>query len=199
MDSHAKANEAPTGSTLLLYRRNPTDKKAWGAFVERYGNIIYAWCRKWGLQRADAENLTQDLLAAMAKKIAKYEPGCRFRPWMKTVTHNAIKNFHRSRRIRTENHLNEIEAKDDLDERLESEYRRELLEDAKSLVRLRVEPKTWDVFNQRAEGRPAADVAKALDMTIAGVNQANYRVMGLLRREVARLEGAHGLSEDGHE
>jgi DNA-directed RNA polymerase specialized sigma24 family protein len=49
--------------------RSPLDQAAWNEFVERYGRRIYGWCRQWGLQEADAEDVTQDVLLRLARKM----------------------------------------------------------------------------------------------------------------------------------
>jgi WD40 repeat protein len=55
--------EARTSPTLLgRLRRSPADQAAWAEFVDRYGPRIYAWCRHWGLQEADAQDVAQAVL-----------------------------------------------------------------------------------------------------------------------------------------
>jgi hypothetical protein len=59
----ARHPEPETSLTLLARLRDtPADQGAWGAFVARYGRKIYGWCRHWGLQEADAEDVTQVVL-----------------------------------------------------------------------------------------------------------------------------------------
>ncbi|MGL5098329.1 MAG: RNA polymerase sigma factor, partial [Planctomycetia bacterium] len=37
---------------------------AWDEFVDRYGRLLYRWCRRWGVQESDAEDVTQNVLLA---------------------------------------------------------------------------------------------------------------------------------------
>ena len=77
----------PTSTTLLRRLRDPADKDAWGAFAENYGRHIYAWCRRWHLQEADAEDVTQGLLVKIPTKMRSfhYDPKVgSFRAWLKT-------------------------------------------------------------------------------------------------------------------
>src|SRR5262249_26599842 len=64
--------DAPLPTTRVTFlarlRQDPTDQAAWDAFVERYGRHIYRWCRQWKLQDADAEDVTQEILAKLAQK-----------------------------------------------------------------------------------------------------------------------------------
>ena len=57
-DDHLK-----TSLTLLArLRQDPKDQAAWSDFVARYGPSILQWCRGWGVQEADAQDVTQDVL-----------------------------------------------------------------------------------------------------------------------------------------
>jgi hypothetical protein len=38
--------------------RNPPDGEAWRDFEKSYGPMIFAWCHRWGMQDADAEDIT---------------------------------------------------------------------------------------------------------------------------------------------
>ena len=52
-----------TRITLLgRLQRDPSDPQAWSEFVAHYGRKIYGWCRHWGLQDADAQDVTQYVL-----------------------------------------------------------------------------------------------------------------------------------------
>ena len=66
-------SESRTSSTLLgRLRRDPTDQDAWGEFVNRYGPQIYGWCRKRGLQDADAQDVAQTVLVKLAVKMRDF-------------------------------------------------------------------------------------------------------------------------------
>jgi DNA-directed RNA polymerase specialized sigma24 family protein len=40
----------------------PDDPAAWSEFVECYGRTIYVWCRAWGFQEVDAQDVTQEVI-----------------------------------------------------------------------------------------------------------------------------------------
>ena len=89
-------DDMPTSATLLRRLRDPGDKDAWAAFAENYGRRIYAWCRRWNLQEADAEDVTQGLLVKIPTKMRSfhYDPKVgSFRAWLKTVTRHAWSDF----------------------------------------------------------------------------------------------------------
>src|SRR5262249_57165343 len=82
-------------SLLLRLRQAPPDQQAWAEFVDRYGRQIHVWCRRWGLQEADAQDVTQTVLLQLASKLQtfSYDPSQRFRGWLKTLTHHAWSDF----------------------------------------------------------------------------------------------------------
>ena len=84
--------DLPTSATLLRRLRDPADREAWGRFAENYGRRIHAWCRRWNMQEADAEDLTQGLLVKIPTKMRSftYDPNVgSFRAWLKTVVRHA--------------------------------------------------------------------------------------------------------------
>src|SRR5690242_3269327 len=145
-----------TSPTLLgRLRDSPADPGAWNAFVERYGRKVYAWCRRWGLQEADAQDVTQNVLLELARQMRgfEYRPGGSFRGWLKTVAHRGWCGFLSGRQAvfagRGDAALDQLSspaAGTDLLQRLEEECDRELLEEAMARVRLRVQPHTWQAF-----------------------------------------------------
>src|SRR3954453_20425434 len=92
----------PTTRVALLtrLRHDPFDQAGWDEFVERYGRLIYRWCRQWKLQDADAEDLTQIILVKLTQKLRAftYDPSRSFRGWLKTVAHHAWRDFEDNRR-----------------------------------------------------------------------------------------------------
>jgi RNA polymerase sigma-70 factor (ECF subfamily) len=158
--------ESQTSPTLLArLRQDPTDQASWSRFVEHYGPKIYGWYRKWNLQDADAQDVTQTVLAQLAAKMRSfaYDPGRSFRGWLKTLTHHAWSDFlddHKRTGLVCGDAgmlamLETVAAREDLVQRLEEAFDRELLEAAIVRVRLRVKPRTWDAFRLTAlEGLP---------------------------------------------
>ena len=186
-------------SLLTQLRQDPSDQAGWDEFVECYGRHIYRWCRRWKLQDADAEDVTQDVLVKLTRKLRAfaYDPSRSFRGWLKTVAYHAWRDFADSRRRSqpaagdglARELLLTLEARDDLAQRLEEAFDLELLEAAKARVRLRVAPHTWEAFRLLAlEGLPVAEVAATVQMQVAMVYVARSKVQKMLQEEIQKLE-----------
>jgi RNA polymerase sigma-70 factor (ECF subfamily) len=194
----------PTSPTLLgKLGRWPSDQGAWGEFAERYGRKIYGWCRQWYLQESDAQDVTQEVLLKLARKMATfhYDPSRSFRAWLKTVTHHAWRDFLDGRRrpgagsgdSQVLEQLQSVQAQGDLVGHLDEEFARDLLDEALARVRLRVQPHTWEAFRLLTyEGLSGAAAAARLDMKVATVFVARSKVQKMVQEEVARLKGPDG-------
>jgi RNA polymerase sigma-70 factor (ECF subfamily) len=186
-------------SLLGRLHRDPSNQAAWAELVEHYGGKVYTWCRRWGLQGADAQDVTQNVLLKLAgaMKDFTYDPSRSFRAWLKTLTNRALSNFAAGRPpvalgsgdSQVGRMLENVEARADLLRRLEEEFDRELLDEAMARVRLRVAPQTWEAFRLTAlEGLSGAEAAERIPMQVGQVFVAKRRVQKLLQEEVARLE-----------
>ena len=187
-----------TSSTLLTLLKNPADGQAWGEFVDRYGPRVYRWCQARGLQQADCEDVTQQVLTKFVQTARRfeYDRSKSFRAWLKTLTRHAVADlfadfarFRGSGDSQVLERLQQAEADEDLERALNEEFERELLEGALYLVQLRVEPATWRAFQMTTfEGRPAAEAAAELNMSVAAVYMAKSRVQKMVKEEIQAME-----------
>jgi RNA polymerase sigma factor (sigma-70 family) len=196
----AGSHNSETRITLLgRLRLDPGNQTAWAEFVEHYGSKIYGWCRKWNLQEADAQDVTQNVLLKLAQKLREfsYDPSRSFRAWLKTLTHHAWSDFLESQQrpglgsgdSRVGGMLHSLEAREDLVKHLEAEFDREIFEEAMGRVRLRVAPQTWSAFALTAlEGLSGAEAAERIPMQVAQVFVAKRRVQKMLQEEIAKLD-----------
>ena len=58
----AMAEHSPTRASLLIRLRRPADEAAWREFDAAYSELIVRYCRRLGLQLADAEDVRQLVL-----------------------------------------------------------------------------------------------------------------------------------------
>lgn len=198
--------DAPPGSTratlLARLRQAPSDQAAWGEFVAHYGPAVRAWCRRWGLQEADVEDVTQNVLLRLSVKLPEfaYDRTKSFRAWLKVLTGNACRDYLRRVAAATAGSgdtavrdlLESAPAQADLEARLDEAFDRELLAVAAEAVKARVAPQTWEAFRLTAvDGLPGAEAAARIPMQVSQVYVAKRRVQKLLQEELAKLDDAY--------
>jgi RNA polymerase sigma-70 factor (ECF subfamily) len=192
-------NDSKTSVTLLgRLAQSPADQAAWVEFVDRYGKRVLHWARACGLQEADVQEVSQQVLTKVFVQLPRfvYDPSRSFRGWLRTIVrhaaHDALSSVPRDAGIggsETSSLLESVEAQADLARRMEEEYDLELLEQASRIVRERVEPQTWKAYELTAcERRTPSVVAGTLGMKVGTVYQAKSSILHQLRDEIARLE-----------
>src|SRR5437016_14612083 len=99
------ADIPPTRASLLLRLRDPLDEEAWRHFVDLYAPVVYGYARKQRLQDADAADLCQEVLRAVAGAVGRldYDPARgSFRNWLFTVVRRKLWNWRAAQAIRTQ-------------------------------------------------------------------------------------------------
>lgn len=186
-------------SLLGRLHQDPDDAVAWEEFVAQYGPRVYRWCRQWGLQHTDAEDVAQNVLLEIARQFHhfKYDPARSFRGWLRTVTRRAWHRFATSRAARQRGSgdsriasvLESVEARDDLQRQMEEQLDSELLQAASARIRLRLDPKTWEAFALVVyELLSGAEAAARLGINVGSVYAAKSRVQKMLEEEIRRLD-----------
>jgi RNA polymerase sigma factor (sigma-70 family) len=181
-------------------RHDVADPEAWAEFVNRYGPLMYQWCRHWKLQEADAQDVAQIVLAKLAAKLPtfQYDPNQSFRAYVKTLARYAWFDVLASRQQPGAGGsgdsvvlelLDTVEAREDLESRVAEAFYRELLDEAMARIRLRVEPRTWEAFRLTTlEGLTGAEAAERAGMEVATVYKAKSRVQKMLKEETRRIQ-----------
>lgn len=191
-----------THESLLLQVRSPENREAWDQFTLIYQPVIYRLARHRGLQDADAQDLAQQVLMAVASTIGTWEKtneSVRFRHWLRRVARNAILNaLSRQPRDRAAggSSVQELlmeQPNADLESKaqIELEYRREIYLRAARTVRGDIAPETWRAFEVTViENRSIDEAAVELNKPIGTIYAARSRIMRRLRETVRELEKA---------
>lgn len=173
------------------------DSEGWKRFVHLYTPMIYSWCRRAGLQEADAADVTQEVFRSVSRGVngLKYGgQGNSFRGWLWTITRHELSKFFKRHGDRTHavggsgaaGMLTQVpdwvtDEECPVDDSAESEVVRRAAE----LIRSDFEEHTWQAFWLSAvEELSTPEIVKRLDMTPGAVRQAKFRVLARLREFV---------------
>ena len=79
----------PTRRSLLSRLKNWEDQKSWQEFFDTYSKLIYRMAAKAGLTDAESQDVVQETVVVVAKKIPgfKYDPALgSFKSWLLLIT-----------------------------------------------------------------------------------------------------------------
>jgi RNA polymerase sigma factor (sigma-70 family) len=201
-------SESPlTRPTLLLRVRDARDSDAWEQFIDIYTPLVTGYCRKLGLQSADASDVTQEVFSAvtLAVRNFEYDPSKgSFRSWLLRVTRNKIGHFFNKKKREPQGSGETavhkfLEAQPSLEDSREwdRQYKRRLFDWAAEEIRPEFQGTTWDAFwRTTVERESSQTVADDLGMKVGAVYQAKSRVMARLRLRILEIEddGSDGAS-----
>jgi RNA polymerase sigma-70 factor (ECF subfamily) len=182
-----------TSATLLDQVRSPSAHAARLRFVRLYAPLLAHWARLQGLQQADADDLVQDVFAAVfaALPTFHYDSNHSFRAWLKTVALNALRDRRRKKApLILPDHAPVLSQQaDEADTAFEeSEYRTILLGRALGLLEPEFAPATWTAFRRTAlDGLTPVEAAAELGISANSVYLARSRVLRRLRETLAGL------------
>lgn len=199
-------------SGLLATRRslvdrlgNWDDRKHWQEFFDSYWKLIYAAARKSGLTDAEAQEVVQETVITVAKKVGKlrYDPAVgSFKGWLLHITRwriadqfrkrppgqNQRKSSSDSRATATIERVADANAAD-LDALWEKEWQQNLLAAGMERVKKKVDPKQFQIFDCYVrKDWPVQKVAAELGVSVGQVYLARHRVTALLKKEIKALE-----------
>jgi RNA polymerase sigma-70 factor (ECF subfamily) len=182
-----------TPVSLLERLRQPGQAKTWDRFAELYTPFLFYWARRLGAGPQDAEDLVQDVMAALVQKLPefRYDRHKSFRGWLRTIITNLWRDRLRHAAAPagfTEAELSGLASGDGLEALWDEEHRRHLASRALGLMRAEFQPTTWKAcWEHVAEGRLAAEVAGELGISENAVYIASSRVLRRLRQELDGL------------
>lgn len=197
-----------TRVSLILRLAEPDDVRAWQEFASIYGPALFRLAMRRGLQAADAEDVAQEILFAVARAIERFKPDpaqAKFRTWLGRIARNLLADFCAGRAKRPLTQLvsdswlraADLASQSAANEEFDVEYRSAIFQLAASRVRDRVSADTWMAFELTAIRHESPEAAAlVLSMAVGSVYVARCRVMKLLRAEVEQLESRFGDDAD---
>ncbi len=185
---------------VFIQRLSQSEDAAWDEFVHLYEPRILGFAFNWGLQDADAHDVTQNVLIAVAKALPHFEldeSRGTFWNWIATITHREIlrRMGQLQRLARTKSDMEDAGIKPGLDRSPESLSR--LYSVALLHTEKRCSPTDWRVFRRMwVQGDDPRKIADREGHTTAWVYRAKFRAIEVLRQEVAQLSDDSAFTEN---
>jgi RNA polymerase sigma factor (sigma-70 family) len=196
-DGNGMDDPHTTRITLLTRLRSPTDAEAWRTFVDLYLPLVFRYCRKRGLQDADARDVTQQVLANVHRAIETFEYDPRkgkFRNWLGTISLREITRYQqRDRRPGKGGGDGQgdwvvQQESGQVDAAWQEEFNAHIFAAALDRVRSEFDEPTWNAFDATWLRDVKPDqAAKELGKRTAWIYKARFRVLQRLRTEIEFL------------
>ena len=196
----------PTHRSLLTRLKNWDDNEGWKQFFDTYWKLIYGAAIKSGLSDAEAQDVVQETILSVAKKMNefKYDPALgSFKGWLLILTRWRITD---QLRKRPRHERNDGPAGDDaphalifetmpdpegckLDAIWDAEWKKNLMDAAIERVRRTVGARQYQLFDLYViKNWTVEDVVKTLGVTTHQVYKAKSRISAEIRKEYELLE-----------
>jgi RNA polymerase sigma factor (sigma-70 family) len=195
----------PTRQSLLQRLKNWGDGASWDDFARTYYRFLRGIALKSGLTEAEADDVVQETMLSVAKTIPtfEYDPAVgSFKGWLALIVRRRIADYVRKRHyhadgvcIAREQHAettvmaNHPADSFTLEEQWQEEWSRSVLEVATANVKERLRNIEYQMFHLHVVKQLSVpEVARLLGVKGAQVYFAKYKVGGMMRREIKRLE-----------
>lgn len=192
-----------TRKSLLLRLRDAQDHGSWKTFFDTYWHLLYKVARRGGLSDADAQDVVQETVLAVAKQMPtfQYDPARgSFKHWLCRIVRRRISDH--LRRVYREPVKELLPLNIALDaptgveedtsgmlielhwsQAWDQEWEQAVLDAAVEQVRAEVPPKHFQIFDYCVrQGWPAAKVASTLGIHTAQVYLVKHRVSAAVKR-----------------
>jgi RNA polymerase sigma-70 factor (ECF subfamily) len=215
--SESAQDSQATRWSLLARLKNWEDQQSWREFFDTYWRLIYSVAIKAGLTDDEAQDVVQDTVLSVAKKIHEFkcDPASgSFKAWLLQLTRWRILNQLKKRLPKNADHSSSLRGADvapsarvgddatrtatvervadpkslNIDAVWDSEWEAHLAYTAKERVQQQVSAAQFQIFELYAvQGWPARKVAQLLGVSAGQVYLAKHRVSRLLKREIDKL------------
>jgi RNA polymerase sigma factor (sigma-70 family) len=197
--------------SLIQRLKNLDDQESWREFFETYWRLIYSLASKSGLTHVEAEEVVQETVLAVCRKIGEFraDPAAgSFKSWLLTLTRWRIGDQFR-KRARTEAQRHHRSAAPDpatepstaTEERVadpagnlleavwDEEWKANLLDQALEKLKTQVKPKHYQIFYLlTVKELPAPKVAQTLGVNVGQVYLVKLRVGEKFKKALKEAE-----------
>lgn len=205
--SAPEQNLIPTRYSLLSRLQNWDDQASWKEFFDTYWRLIYSIALKSGLTETEAQDVVQETIISVAKNIHKFKRDRAlgtFKGWLRNLTRWRIADqLKRRLQPRQENFVaidddtdsppefTQIPdpAGDALDDIWEKEWRANRFDAAMERVKQKVKEEHFQIFELHVIRQwPPRRVAAALNINVAQVYLAKFRIVALIKKEIRKFD-----------
>ena len=203
----------PTRHSLLNRLKDWGDQTSWQDFFNTYSRLIYNVAVKAGLSDSEAQEVVQETVIAVARKIGEFKADPThgsFSAWLMRLTRWRIADQWRKRQTKTNascasgcrsepwsdgtGSMNPIDNVPDpaslaLDTVWHIEWEKHLMSVALERVKQQVSPRQFQMFDLYVlQNQSVQETARTLQASVASVYVAKHRVARLVKKEVRKLE-----------
>lgn len=195
-----KPTQELTRASLILRLQDAEDMAAWDEFAAIYGPVVFNVATSRGFQAADADNLVQEVLMAVASSVSNWlqrDDRGSFRAWLLRIARNAAVDMITQKATRSlgrdgseiQKHLANLPAPAELSSVLDLEYERMVFHWATEQVRELVAEHTWKAFWLTAiDELSVEDAAAKLKTRPGNIYFARSRVMARIKELVQQYQ-----------
>ncbi len=186
-----------TRDTLLGRLVDIYDEESWHEFVQYYRKFIYLLIIRLNVNHHDAEELTQEILLKLWKKLPDFkynqEKG-RFRSWLCRITDNQVKNFFRSKSRKKENFSSDdfqatnISTLPEINKLAEEEWEKYITVMAWENIKVHFSDSVCEAFLMLRRGHSRSEVAQKLGLAETSVSTYKTRIIERMKSEISRLD-----------
>ena len=211
MATNENADELiPTRRSLLGRLRNWDDQESWRIFFETYWRLIYQVALKAGLSDAEAQDVVQETVISVFKKMPGFEyreHNGSFKSWLLKLTSWRIADQFRKRKsaalvqpLEDGTSTETVPAgqiadpSSELQAAWDADWEQNRMLAAIQRVKTRVNSKAYQMFDLLVfKEWPVSRVARAFRVNPARVYLAKHRVTNLIKQEIRKLHAEEGL------
>lgn len=169
----------------LIQKASHGDRLAFGQLVEMHYDFIHAVAWKWTRNRADADDIAQDVCVRLANAIGSFRGDGRFRTWLYALVLNSVRDLSRKSQREQRNMAEWMADPSVQSDAGEVDDMQEIWAAVQGLS-----PKQRDsimlVYGEGLDHGEAADVLGCSERTVSWhLHEARKRLKTILGREVA--------------